>query len=642
MNLQQPLLKLWELFDEAVDKYYNDGDSPLTDAEFDELYDYLKKNDPTSLKIHKVGAKSNSVWPKVKHAQPMGSLLKMHDSVELEKWSDKYTTGAMCWSDKLDGFSISLKYENGKFVQAVTRGDGETGDDITPNVLKMKGLVLKVPKGPGFDYHIGKSTFYVRAEVVLLKKDFEKHFAGEKNPRNSAVGCSRRLDGAGCEHLSIITYKIDRSSSLLTMKGNFDLLETMGFMTVNWGIGKSDDIQKIFNEYVEKIRARLPYEIDGLVIYDNCLENFEKQGIVDGRPRAARAYKFPSLDVETTINSVVWQTGRTGVITPVALIEPTAIGGITVGRVNLINPNEIWGLGVGIGSKAILTRCNDVIPRITKTLSKGKKIEIPDKCPSCNHPTEIQESIISSRLVCTNKDDCPAQNMGLFLHFLRALDVKGVGESLIEKLMEAGKLTVLPDLYKLQVSDIADLESVGEKVAIKVLNDLEEKSKNIDIPTFIEALGMPQFGQGAAKLLIEKFPTIEAMIEAKPEELRIPKIGDSIIDAITKGFALRKEVIFELLSNGYIKLERPKAMVVDGPMTGFAVCFTGIRSEELEAVILSRGGKIASGVSKNTTHLLCKDISSTTGKTQKARELGIKIMTLEEFQEEYSGKKSGN
>jgi DNA ligase (NAD+) len=602
-------------FKEASDAYYN-GDPIMSDEDFDLLRDQIEAIDPKHAVLKQVGAKSNSVWPKVKHTVPMGSLLKVTTAEEFASWYQNYCPSQLVLlSEKLDGFSVSLRYVNGVFAQAVTRGSGSEGDDISPNVRKMKGFVPVIGL-PG--------EVFVRCEAVLHIADWKQHFPDKKNPRNACAGAARRLDGEGCEHISL--YALDLIGGTDTSKyDKLSFLAGQNFLLPYFELCPTvADMLKTYEKY-KKIRPNLPYEIDGLVVEDNNCAEFARLGSVDGRPRAARAFKFPSESVPAVLKGVEWQVGRTGVLSPVAELEPTNIQGITVSRVYLDNIVQIREIGLKIGCVAKLTRRNDVIPKLDGLISTSPtdvEITIPEACPCCNSPTRFDEV----RVYCTN-DDCDAKSVARIMRFLKALNVKGFGEKTIEELCESGGVEDASDLLALTEEGLSHF--VGEKTAKKLMTELRKKTQEVSIMDFVACLGIEGFAS-KTELLLDKYPTLEAMMTAKVEDLaEIPGIGASTALQIVRGFQARAELITHLRT--HMSVTYPQK-IAGGKFSGVAVCFTGYRDAAAESQIIVGGGKIASGVSKNTTHLVCLDVNSNSSKAQKARQLGIPIWTPEELQ----------
>jgi DNA ligase (NAD+) len=601
-------------FVERLDQYYyNKAESLVLDEEYDYIRELLNSLDPKAKA--KVGASplQVTVWPKVQLEISMGSLLKENSVEDLLFWAGKYTRQSdVCWSDKLDGSSIELTFENGQFVQGVSRGSGEIGDDLTPNVAKMQ-FPKTIPV---------QGRVKVRGEVVLHKEDWKQFFPEYKNPRNSAAGTMRRLDGERNEHLRIYGFWLMEDNKVVGLKHKmFETLQNWGFHVPNFGLIQPKDFSQFLDGYKEK-RASLPYEIDGIVLEENDTAFFEELGQVDNRPRAARAYKFASLGATTKLLGIEWTVGRTGVLTPTAILEPIEVGGVTISRVMVNNIDEINRFELSPGCNVDIARQNDVIPKL-KGASKQKTTEVfqmPESCPSCGSKTSFD----GVRVLCPNKEECPDQTQYKAYYFLKCLDVKGAGEKVIEKLFEQGKLKTVADLYKLSVQDWAEASS-GEKVALKIVQDLKEKSQKVTLPQFIKAVGFKLFSESFTEIVMEKYPTLDVMRKATVEDVvGIPRIGPAVAEAMAAGFKRYEKVIDELLL--HVNIVEATKVNANGALAGANICFTGCRaSSETEEKLKALGAKVVSGVSSKTTHLVVADLSSSSSKMQKAKELGLTI-----------------
>ncbi len=604
---------------DALDKAYYDGTPLISDSTYDSVRDLLNFKFPELKK--KVGKKidktENSVWPKVNLEGPMGSLNKVNDETEFTKFYEK-TSGDMVVSYKADGSSIEVIYDNGVLLRGATRGDGFVGDDVTPNVRKFKLPTTISVKG----------RVRVRGEAVLTKNDFEKYFsATEKNPRNSAAGTVRRLDSRGAEHMSFIAFDIDGDDySFATKADKFKELTKLGFQTTLIArVNKLEDALQIFR-HTENRRPTLPYEIDGIVFDENDLKRAEDAGIVDNRPKSSIAFKFAAEAVECTVLDVQWQIGKTGAVTPVGIIAPANIGGVTITRVMLNNLTHIKkDLGLTIGATARLIRANDVIPKITQVVAKGNaEINPPSDCPSCNTKLNRDDEM---HIFCPNHEECPAQTAYRMTHFLSVLDVKGIGDSIVEKLMDAGIIQGIPDLYRINLEAVANVEGVSAVNVQKAYKELIQKSKKVTLPKFIKSISIKNIGASATEKAMAKFPTIQDMFNAKVEDLvTIDGIGDSVATDFVFGLQAKKALIEELLK--FITISGKS----EGPMTGKVFCFTGFRSPELQEKIESQGGTISASVTKATTHLVCVNTESLSTKAKKARDEGKTILSKAELE----------
>lgn len=613
-----------EILTKANDSYYNTGETIMTDKEYDDLRDEFTSRFPDHEFVKTVGAAiEQATFLKVNHEIAMGSQAKVNTPEELIDWAKKQQEKVknkfqFVISEKVDGFSLSLKYYQGELVQAITRGDGVVGEDVTVNVKKMKQVPLTLPK---------KINATFRGEAVLFIADFEEFFPDKANPRNAAAGTVRRLDGERCEHLTFLCYDVlSEELGLTTEAEKFATITKLGFITPKYSLAQStEDVIKVWGEYESGKRQNSEYEMDGLVVTVNNLTDQKVLGIVDQRPRFSRAFKFSAQMGETEIEAVEWFVGRTGRITPVAVVKPIKLAGVTISNITLHNLSEINRLGVTLNSKVLIKRAGDVIPKIEQLIKAGKKeIEIPTHCPSCQEKT-VAEDIF---LWCKNPA-CPAQGYGSLLHWVKSLEIKGFGDELVQQLFDAKMITEPADFYTLTVEAIAGLDRRGEKSATKVLEALHQK-KTLSVPEFIKGLGIPQVSDKIAEVIQAQYHTLEAMASASVEDLStIHGIGSIFAEKLKNGLNDRKQIIKNLLNHITLK---PYEVVSGGSLSGQSFCFTGVRDKNLEKDIARLGGKIASGVSKTLTVLVAKDVEENSSKLVKARELGVKIVTLSEAQ----------
>lgn len=603
------------------DAYYND-EAEVPDSVFDKLSDELRKLAPNAEVLAQVGAKPKStVWPEIKHTRHMGSQLKVNSAQEAVEWAQNCGVDEVCWSEKLDGSSLGLEYRSAELRSGWSRGDGIIGSDITSNVLKMKAT----PRIKSFPHAFG-----TRGEVIMKKATFDAKYKGKrdlesgrvfKNPRNAAAGIARRLSGIGCDDLGVICYGVE-DVLFATEAEKFQWLEDQGFYTPAWGVIKVSEIAALYQRYIDSDRDGCPFEIDGIILAVNDLKLQKSLGMTDNRPKGQRALKFPAPEVETTINSVTWQTGRTGRITPVAEIEPTDIGGVTISRVMLNNLGLIKERGYGVGSRALLRRANDVIPELMAALTPGKPIAPPKECPSCSGPTSVD----GANLVCTNKA-CSAQVLAHLLNFLRVLGVKGFGLSTIETLVEREVLKSIADFYRLTPNDFESL-----KTGTKLVAEFQAKAKEMTLPTFVDSLGIPGVGQHLTELAMQQFGTIGELRNASVYFLtQIQGIGEELAGALVEGLSDRADLIDELLK--LTTITEPKKVVASGTKCeGFVVIFTGFRDELLEEFVVTEGGRVASSMSKAVTHVVAKDTTGSSSKLVKARAAGLTVWSRAELQ----------
>lgn len=636
-----------EQLQQARDAYYND-DPVMSDAEYDALEDELRGVDPKNAFFQQVGAKAvtSTKWKKVKHGAPMGSLLKVQTPDEFDKWVTdtiakiesaeragdlEDASHAKVVSEKLDGISLSLQYKKGKLFQALTRGDGETGEDITRNVLLMEGAVKKARDFTGF----------VRAEVVLKKSKHRKHLSEYKNPRNAASGISKRESDSGpCKYLTIVCYQVISDQHDIDRKSvEFKLLEALGFITPNWKLvkpGQKTTVQTIYKDYVDSKREKLDYEIDGLVVEHDDLSVMEQLGEHDGRPKGARAFKFPHEQQPTRLRKIVWQVGNSGRVTPVAYFDSVLLAGATVSQASLHNLSNIGRLAakcpqnlLGLSDKLLVSRRNDVIPYVEAVLkpSNNARFGAPTECPSCDSKLKMK----GEYLMCENGIRCSAQQSGSIKRWVKKLDIKDWGDALIEALCESGMVKSVADLYSLDVDELAALtlsgKRVGKSTATKVMKNLGAKME-LRIQDFVGSLGIDMWGRSMTKFIVDAgYDTIEKMEEASVGDIaRVSGVGETKAVAFVDGFGRRKKVIDNILAAGVTI----KAAVTGGKLSGVSFCFTGIRDKGFAAEIEDNGGAVKGSVGSGLTYLVAKDPKSTSGKAKKARSQGTKVISLAE------------
>lgn len=616
-----------------VERYrasYYKGHPAISDAAFDALEDELRDLDPTHLVLAKVGSgELVSEWQKARHEIPMGSLNKAVSEDELRAWLArcdellaKDGVGAigadLFVAEKLDGISIEVIYRDGKMVDAITRGDGEWGERITANVARMKGVPAKIK-----DRH----SMSVRGEIILRISDLKKHFPGVTSPRNMAAGASKRFDGSGAEHCTVLFYDVADHLNFPSETEKFAFLRTLGFATPRTAHGGIDDALALYKRYAADVRASLDYEIDGLVIYANSLHAQALLGEVNHRPRGAVAFKFASPAKVTTVLDIRWDTGASGRVTPVAIVAPVELAGAMVQRASLHNAANVRALGISVGDEALVSRRNDVIPYVEEVVERrGTPAEPPTRCPVCDATLSIE----GEYLVCRN-NACRAVVEGRIQNWISAVGALEWGDKLVEQLVEAKLVKEPADLYKLTVKDIASLDRRGEKSATKCLDQLKSRLP-ITLPVFIAALGMDSFALQTAKLLVAAgFNTIEKMLAATQDQLAgISGLGPLKAASIVRGLKAREDEIHRLLAAGIV----PVLPQEEGALAGMSLCFTGsstLSRPELTRLVESKGGRVLAAVTKELQYLVIADPASTSSKAVKARKLGTKLITEEEL-----------
>jgi DNA ligase (NAD+) len=640
--------KLRELI-RKYDYYYYVLNNPLvSDAEYDELKrrlielerkypELITPDSPTQ----RVGAPPRKEFPNVQHSIPMLSLEDARNEEEIREIYERIIklvgrNVEFCIEPKFDGTSLELIYENGVLVRAVTRGDGYVGEDVTPNARTIKTVPLRLFEDVSIE---------IRGEVVISKENFRKLNEelidkGEKpfaNPRNAAAGSLMQLDSriTAQRPLDFIVWGFGKSEIKFTKQSEFlKKAEELGFKVPKPKVVKTlEEIIGTYREW-EKERDRYIYELDGMVVKVNEIELWEKLGYTARAPRWAFAAKFKPREKTTKILGVVWQVGRTGIITPVAELQPVEIGGATVSRATLHNVEILKKLGVKIGDTVVVSRAGDVIPQIIKPIEElrtgqEREIEIPTKCPVCGGEVATEGPFLK----CLNLS-CPAKLSASIKHLARreAFDIEGLGEKTSKLLVERGLVKDIADVFNLRKEDLKRLPGFSDVSAEQLVLAIE-RAKKIRLDRFIHALGIPGVGEATARLLAEKFKTLSALMNASKFELmRIKGIGPETADAIVKFFSdeRNRNSIKKMLEYG---VEVYWGEEKKGPLSGKVFVFTGElnccpRSKAKE-MVEELGGQTADTVSKRVHYLVVgKDPGS---KLQKAQKLGIRILSEEEF-----------
>ena len=615
------LNKIIELMEKNRKEYYLNGKSNLSDLEYDTLEEQVRHINPNHPILEKIGHAPSPLWKKAKHNIPMGSLNKCHSKEEFLKWADKFPEQLFEVQYKLDGLSLSLEYENSKFIRGISRGDGFEGEDLTPNITFMKNfkstLVLS-----GFNGSI-------RAEILLNKNSFEiiNKTLSEKeqysNPRNAAAGISRRLDGLYCKYLELFYYDISYTVN------EDEKIKRIENMALQPPYNKILDTQGILNFYeqIKKERDKLIINIDGIVIKVNSYDIQQREGSINNRPKAQIAWKFEPPSMQTTIKKVMWEIGRTGVLTPVAYYDPVEIDGTIVEKSTLHNVAEIFRLKIGIGDTIMLVKRGDIIPKCESVIEhKGIPIEIPTHCPSC-HTLLCNDGI---RLMCLG-ESCHGKHFQTILNFIKVVKIDSFGESLAEKLYELGKLKNLADIFNLKKEDIAGIEGWGEKSAETIINNIQNVRK-MNPAIFLASLGIPSLSTSTAEYLWKKYGDINKIRTASVEDICTIK-GYSTISAtkIVEGLKYFDPQIDLLLAHVDLQ-EAPSA---GGCLSGMSFCFTGAMEQPrsfYQGLVTKHGGKNDSTVTKATTFLVCNE-NKGSSKSRKAEQYGCKIINVAQFLE---------
>ena len=606
------------------DAYYN-GEALVSDAAYDSLEDELREIAPDHAFFATIGAPVREVvtqWEKARHAIPMGSLNKAVNEAELRQWAARCDqlgaesglapiSTSLLVTEKLDGLSLAVNYERGKLVEAITRGDGHVGERITPNARRMQGVPATLPE---------PLTVSIRGEIILKLSDMKRGFPGyDAPPRNKAAGTSKRFDGSGCEFLTVMFYDLEGGGAeYATEIAKYEKLVALGLIVPPFTVTDLDGALAIYAEYNKKKRAQLDYEIDGLVVRANDLRAQNLLGELADRPRAAVAFKFPSMARTSRVLAITWETGPSGRVTPIAQVAPIEIGGATVQFVVLHNATNVERLGIGVGDEVLVSRRNDVIPHLEEVVvKKGPTEQAPTTCATCGAGLHRR----GEYLVCTNLE-CRAIVEGRIRKWVGTQDILEWGDKLVAQLVEAKLVREPADLYKLEIADIAGLERRGELIAKKVLTNLRAKLP-LSLPVFLASLGVDDFALETAKLIVASgYDTLEKVQSATVEDLaKLKGMGEIKAKAVVSGLATRKDEIARLLAVGVV----PVAPERGGALAGKSFCFTGSLSrprKEYEDMVVRHGGALLSGVTKDLAYLVMADANSASTKAEKAQKYG--------------------
>lgn len=624
---QDRVRQLEELIQAARHDYYNDQPS-VPDETYDAWVDELATLKADSPAVTAIGATPASAWPKVEHTIPMGSLSKVQTVDEMTAWVNGAARPGrpgeeLLVTEKMDGISISVRYEKGKLVQALTRGDGTVGEDITPNVARMKGVKKTLPE---------PVTVTSRGEIVLLLDDHKKHFPDKANPRNTAAGTAKRLDGKGCEHLTVYFYQaLDGPDDFDKEHEQFEFLESIGLQTPRWYLSAMapgvKTPQDFWVDYQTYIREELPYEIDGLVVRVNDLAHQWSLGEKDGRPKGAVAFKFAPITRETIALARVDQVGGTGRITPVAEFKPIRILGAEISRASLYNQKYVEEIGFGVGARIIVSRANDVIPRVMAVSGVAEVVSPPPAvCPECGAETERDGEYI----ICPNTGGCPAQTEGRIKSWIREQGIMEWGGVLINKVVTECGVKTIPDLYRLTAFDLQGLERMGETSSEKAIDELF-KVLPLPLENWFGGMCIPLCATSTMRAIVDAGYDDLGAIRTISENalLNIPGVGPKRARALRAWLDANQDTLDDMLgANISIKAQ------VKGAMTGKSVCFTGKsrhKRAELEGFAKNAGGLVKKSVGKGLTYLVLADPTSNSTKARAARKNNTECISEDAF-----------
>lgn len=650
----QRIEELTEIIEKHNHSYYVMDNPTVSDYEYDMLMQELKGLEAEypefvlpSSPTQRVGGEALSKFEKVTHKVQMGSLQDVFSFEQLEEFVTRcrntVENPSFIVEPKIDGLSVSLEYENGILKRGSTRGDGFVGEDVTANLKTVGSIPLKIKNAPEF--------LEVRGEVYMPKEKFLKLVEQQelndeqpfKNPRNAAAGSLRQKNSkiTAKRGLDIFVFNIQQieGREITSHKQSLDYIKSLGLKVIPSYVEcttYSEIEQEI--QRIDQIRNKLSYDIDGIVIKVDSFEQRETLGSSSKVPKWAIAYKFPPEEKETTLRNIEVNVGRTGAITPVAVFDPIILAGTSVSRAVLHNQDFITQKDIRIGDKIIIRKAGEIIPEVVKSVSHVENSEpfiLPAKCPVCG--TESVRYEDEAVLRCPNPD-CPAQLLKSIIHFASkgAMDIDGMGDAIVKALVENNLVKSVADIYTLKAEQIASLERLGEKSAENLINAIE-KSKSRPLDKVIFALGIRNIGQASAKLLCEKFPSIEKIMSATAEEIEeIDGFGKVMSENVAKAFSEqhRKDLISRLLELG-VKMEYQTTQTNDNRFEGMTFVLTGtletLKRDEAKKIIESFGGKVSGSVSKKTTFVIAGEEAGS--KLEKAQSLGVNVLSETEFLE---------
>ncbi len=667
-GVKKKFAKLRELIRRHEYLYYVLDDPKISDAVFDRLVKQLQQLESAHPALitpdsptQRVGGAPRKGFETFPHRPPMLSLDNAFSFDELDDFDRRVRELAgrdnvdYVAEHKFDGLSISLVYEGGVLVRGLTRGDGSTGENVTVNIKAIRSIPLSVDLAECKRLGL-PADFEVRGEIIMSRKAFEdlnrqqeeqggKRFA---NPRNAAAGAvrmldpaitaSRRLDFFGYYLMAGGVFPFARHSEALqaTAKLRFKASE-------DWKLCRSiDDVKKYCDAWESK-REKLPYEIDGIVVKVNETSWQRELGFTAKAPRWAIAYKYPARQETTVVNDVIFQVGRTGALTPVAVLEPVVVGGVTVSRSTLHNMDEIERLDLAAGDTVLIERAGEVIPHVVKVVQRGKTripVKIPERCPECG--TRIHKSDEEVAYRCVNVA-CPARRKESLVHFAgrHAMNIDGLGEKIVDQLVDRSLVKDFADLYHLKLEDVAALERRAEKSAQNLLDEIHTSKKN-SLARLIYALGIRFVGERTGQLLAEHFGSMQALAEATEEQLtEVPEVGPAVAAALVEFFSERaNRKVLDRLREAGVNPKHERTIPRSTRLAGTTFVFTGALArrsrEEAGAQVVANGGKVSSSVSKKTSYVV---VGADPGsKFDQAKSLGVTILSEDEFDALLEGK----
>lgn len=641
--------------------YFVEHRPEISDHEFDLLVEELRRRKPDSRVLAEIGSDASGAFKKIRHALPMLSLDKAYDEKTMLAWAEKFE-GNIIASPKIDGCAVTLKYDGqGRLAQAATRGSGTTGEDITANILQVRDVPQK----------IGFKNVEVRGEIYMPLSVFGSYKQKFANPRNLAAGAIKQKDPhkTGEYNLSFWAYDLLGAGAKDEAEKR-SLLEKNGFPVIEWKLIGRTQIQEIFESYLiysssesrtksrdesrslvlsppkgSRLHPALQgfartiispdYEMDGVVYKANSVAEQERLGLTAHHPRYGIAYKFQGDSGVTVLRDVEWSVARTGVITPVGIVEPVELSGAMVARVSLHNYGLMQKLKLSRGARVMMTRRGGVIPKLESVVEAGSgEIQMPRVCPSCGSKAELRDDF----LYCTNPKECVQAKVGELKHFVQTVEIDGLGDILLEKLYSEGLVTDPSEFYELRADQLLQLERMGDVLADKLVRNIASK-RELPLDVFLRSLGIRELGKHSSQILAREFGTLEHVRRVKRESLSaIHTIGDIIAGEVVDGLKNKKRLIDKLLK--HIRVLQAEKKPAGGPLEGKLFLFTGalisMSRDEAQKIVEAKGGGAAAGVVKNLDYLVVGAGGGAGSKLDKVKKMQakggrVKILTEAEF-----------
>jgi DNA ligase (NAD+) len=644
--------ELETLIRRANHEYWDKHAPTLPDPLYDQIVERLRRARPDASVLQEMGPSTSGepalaadeavrlppaerFGAAVIHKRPMLSLDKCYSEPDLMAWAGKFT-GEILVMPKMDGMACSLRYDrHGELVLAATRGSGSEGEDITQNALDVKAIPGKLPaKAHGHELEI-------RGELYMKLSEFARYKGEFANPRNLTAGSIKQKDRAKSRaaHLSFFPYDV-LGLDFADEREKFALLTALGFAEIDHEFVPREGLQAAYERFA-RIRPSLDYEIDGVVYRASSVKEQQRLGLTGHHPRYALAYKFQGDSGHTALLDVLWSVSRTGVITPVAILEPVELSGAMIGRASLHNLSIFTALGLTRGCRVEVTRRGGVIPNVERVIEAGPRAEpyaIPDRCPACGGPAAPQKKREGEFLWCAQPKKCVQARLGELEHFAKVVDIQGFGPKIVAAAVDAGLLSSPADYYRLTALDLAELERLGEKSAQNLIDQVDAH-RTLPLAVFLQALGVEHLGKQNAQLLAGEFETLARVRALTRDDLMLVKgIKDAIADAIVDGLKARAELIEDLLKYVRVQQGEKVAPVAGGALAGQSFVFTGtlegFTREQAQARVLELGGEVPSGVTKTLTYLVVgAGRGAKSSKQKKAEDLiaaGAKLQILSE------------